>query len=301
MATRKNNINPLRINGLNGRMLRLPSKKKREILVLYGQHASLERMSGLTEVLSGYGNVTVPDLPGFGGMDSLYKIGLEPSIDNFADYLAAFMKMQYKHRKVTIVAMSFSFLIVTRMLQKYPDIAKKVECLVSFAGFLHRDDFHVKSRYYWTWRTIAWLGRGMIGSRIIRYTILLSPAIRLGYRLVAKVHPKLGGADQVERKKRVDFEIGLWHCNDVRTRMKTLTAMLTADLCKGKVDLPVYHVSVTGDFYFDNHTVEQHMRIVYTDFEEIKVEASAHAPTVIATAKEASPFIPKRLRALLSM
>lgn len=294
---------PLHVNNLNGRMLCLPPKKdnrKREILVLYGQHASLERMAGIAEVLNGYGAITIPDLPGFGGMDSFYKIGSKPTLDNYADYLASIIKLRYSKRKVTIVAMSFSFLIVTRMLQLYPELTKRVDMLVSFVGFLHRDDFHVRKSIYWTWRSVAFLFGSRIGSTFARYILLQPWVIRSAYALVSGRHPKLMGANKLEQKKRVDFEIKLWHINDMRTRMKTLKAMITADLCKQSVKMPVYHVSVAGDFYFNNNVVEQHMRIVYSDFENIPAKVSAHAPTIIATAKDAAPFIPPRLRKLLS-
>src|SRR5581483_6795608 len=74
-------IVPLNMNGLQGRMLHLPAPagRKREILLLYGHHSSLERWWGIAQVLNRYGAVTMPDLPGFGGMDSLYKIGRKPS------------------------------------------------------------------------------------------------------------------------------------------------------------------------------------------------------------------------------
>src|SRR5205085_11669969 len=89
-------IVPLNINGLEGRVMHLPAPKtkkagQREILFVYGLHSSLERWWGLTQVLNRYGAVTMPDLPGFGGMDSFYTIGKKPTLDNMADYLAAFV------------------------------------------------------------------------------------------------------------------------------------------------------------------------------------------------------------------
>ena len=82
-------IKPIHINGLNGRMLRVrPNTHKNvEILLLYGHHASIERMLGVAEVLARYGGVTMPDYPGFGGMDSFYKIKQKPTLDNYADYM----------------------------------------------------------------------------------------------------------------------------------------------------------------------------------------------------------------------
>src|ERR1700741_1092962 len=119
-------IVPLYINGMNGRMLHIPgpAHTKREILFIYGHHSTLERWWGLVQDLNQYGTVTMPDLPGFGGMDSFYRIGQKPTIDNLADYLAAFIKMHYKKRKFTIAGLSFGFLVATRMLQRYPEMAK---------------------------------------------------------------------------------------------------------------------------------------------------------------------------------
>jgi hypothetical protein len=59
-------ILPLNMNGLEGRMLRLPDSNKtgREILFIYGQHSSLERWWGLAQALNTTGGVTMPDLPG---------------------------------------------------------------------------------------------------------------------------------------------------------------------------------------------------------------------------------------------
>jgi len=136
-------ILPLYMNGLAGRMLRLPAKGgyKREILFVYGQHSSLERWWGLAQALNEVGAVTMPDLPGLGGMTSLYKIDQQASIDNLADYLASFMKLRYKNKKITVFGMSLGFVIVTRMLQKYPHMTDKIDKLVSIVGFAHHTDF----------------------------------------------------------------------------------------------------------------------------------------------------------------
>jgi hypothetical protein len=55
-------IQPLNMNGLRGRMLRLPAKnnKKREILFIYGHHSSLERWWGVIKEKSQNGPVTEP-------------------------------------------------------------------------------------------------------------------------------------------------------------------------------------------------------------------------------------------------
>lgn len=82
--------------------------------------------------------------------------------------------------------------------------------------------------------------------------------------------------------------------------MYTINGMLNLDLCNKTIKLPVYHVSVDGDQYFDNYNVEQHMRVIYEDYKEFKAVLGAHMPTIVATSKEVAPLIPAGLRRLLS-
>lgn len=295
-------IVPLNINGLHGRMLRVPaqSKKRREILLIYGHHASIERMIGFVEELSKYGAVTLPDLPGFGGMESFYKLGEKPTLDNLADYLAAFIKLRYKRRRITILGMSLGFLIVTRMLQKYPDIAKRVDILVSVVGFAHREDFILPKRVRWPLRVAASICSNKYPALFVQTFILRGPVIRACYALVASSHSKLKDANTEEQKKRINFEVRLWQANDIRTYMDTTITMLRADTCNIQVALPVHHVAVDVDRYFDNHRVEQHLGVIYEHVYVINAKQKTHAPTVVATAKDAAAFIPPALRRLLS-
>jgi pimeloyl-ACP methyl ester carboxylesterase len=295
-------IIPLNINHLKGRMLKVPSKtaKKREILLVYGHHSSIERMSGFIEELRKYGNVTLPDLPGFGGMESFYKIGKKPTLDNLADYLAAFIKLRYKRKKITILGMSMGFLITTRMLQKYPELASKVELLVSVVGFVHKEDFILPKRIKWPLRYSASLFSNRIPAWFMKTFILRGFIIRACYALVADSHSKLKDADKEEQKTRINFEIELWQKNDLRTYMDTAITMLSANLCDIQVSLPVHHVAVDVDRYFDNHRVEQHLGVIFSHVYVINAKMHAHAPTVVATAKDAAPFIPPQLRRLLS-
>lgn len=293
----------MHVNGMDGRMLRLPARrsKKRNILLLYGHHASLERMFGLAEVLNEHGTVLMPDLPGFGGMDSFYKIGQKPTLDSYADYLAALIKLYYKRRRVTIFAMSFSVPLVIRMFQKHPELAKKVDLFISIAGFVHRDDFIFNKKLYWSLRSLAHIFAYRLPAAFAGRLILRSPVIRSTYLLVSSRHSKMKDArDKEERKRRIDFEIGLWQMNDVRTRMSTMSLMFTIDLCKGpQINVPAYHVTATQDRYFDHEVVKQHLHIVFKDLKVIPSKMANHAPTIVASAKEAAPYIPKRLRTIL--
>lgn len=295
-------IHPLVMNGLEGRMLHIKPKnsKKREILVISGQHTSVERMESLAIELSKYGTVLVPDLPGFGGMEPLYKLGVKPDLDTMADYLASFVKLKYNRKRVTIVGISYGFIVVTRMLQKYPELARKVDLLVSLVGLVHYEDFKFKPRQLNLLRSGTKLFSYGFPAWIAKNIFLRSFFITATYKLVADKHAKFKDADTAERQRRISFEIYLWKCNDIRTYMYTINGMLYVDLCNVQVKLPVHHVSVAGDQYFDNYKVEQHMKVIYEDFTDHKAVMNAHMPTIVATSKEIAPLVPKSLRKLLA-
>lgn len=300
-------ILPLNINGLQGRMLRMPPPKgkKREIMYVYGHHASLERNFGVAQYLNRYGGVTVPDLPGFGGMDPFYKIGKKPSLDNMADYLASFIKLRYRKQKFTLTGLSLGFAVITRMLQKYPEITKQVEVLVSFAGFAHKSDFKYKKRTYYTFRFLTWWLSRRLPAAFIKYVLFRKVVIKFAYAVLEPIfvkgaNTKIRNASDEEKTARIDFEVYLWQCNDARTYMDIGHSMFTLDLTGTHVDTSVYHVAIKGDRYFNNLSVEEHMTNIFKDFILIKANLPAHSPSIIATAKDAAPFVPPPLRRILN-
>ena len=301
-------IVPLNMNGLQGRMLHMPAKKtgtgpgsNREILFVYGHHSSLERWWGLMLNLNKYAAVTMPDLPGFGGMDSFYKIGKEATLDNLADYLASFVKLRYKRKRLIIVGMSLGFVIATRMLQRYPELSKKVDMLVSFAGFAHHDDFTFSKPRMTAYLTGARLFSLPGASGFFRHVCLNSHILRTVYRHTNNAKDKFKDVHGEELERLLEFEVRLWHDNDVRTYMKTTVEFLTLDNCKKQVDLPVYHIAVDADRYFNNVIVEQHMSVIFKEFHLLaNLKIGNHAPSVIADAKSAAPFIPPKMRRILS-
>lgn len=295
-------IESLNINGMQGRMLRLPAPRgnKKEVLFVYGHHSSLERWWGVMQVLNRYAAVTMPDLPGFGGMDSFYKIGKQPTIDNLADYLAAFIKLKYRNKRLVIAGMSFGFVIATRMLQRYPELVKKVDLLVSIVGFAHHEDFSFSPAryrlYYWGTRLFS----HRLPAALFRHIALHPLVLKTVYARTHNAKYKFEQADTKEAfNQLMDVEIGLWHDNEVRTYMFTTTQFLKFDNCTRQVNLPVWHVSAEADHFFDNNRVEQHMRIIFTDFYSVKTKLTTHAPSVIADEKMAAPLIPAKLRKVL--
>lgn len=296
-------IVPLNINGLDGRMLKKPSgnpKKQREILLIYGHHAMLERWWGLVENLSDYGNVTMPDMPGFGGMDSFYKIGVRPSIDAFADYLAAFVKLCYKRKRVTIFAISFGFVVVTRMLQRYPELAGKVDLLVSEVGFAHHDDFVYSKRQKRLFRRVTRLFATRPVALFIRYCGLNRFVLRTLYVRLPNSKRRMIEVTPEEFELTMDFEVKLWQANDVRTHWLTTSDFLALDNCQQTIDLPLVHVVAQEEHYFDNRVVEQHMKVIFKNYKQFQAKTKAHTPSVLGDKKAMAVMVPAGLKKLLA-
>jgi pimeloyl-ACP methyl ester carboxylesterase len=294
-------IVPLNINGLDGRMLHVPASTKgsRDILLIYGHHAMLERWWGLVENLNEYGSVTMPDMPGFGGMDSFEKIGRHPDIDAFADYLAAFIKLRYRGKRVTIVGISFGFLVVTRMLQRYPELNKKVEMLISIVGFMHRDDFVYGRGRRNFYRRATRLFATRPAAFLIRYGALNRFVLKTLYAKLPNSKRRMIEVTPEEFNDTLEFEVKIWKANDVRTHWLTTSEFLNVDNCVKQVDLPVYHVVSEQDHYFNNNFVKQHMLVVFRDYHGYVARSKAHTPSILADKKAMRVLLPPGLRRAL--
>ena len=275
-------IVPLNINGLEGRMLRIPCQKKKagEILFVYGQHSSLERWWGVTLELS--------------------KIGKQPTIDNMADYLATFIKLKYRNKKVSIVGMSLGFVVVTRMLQKYPELTKKINLLASIVGFAHKSDLTFSKKRMFFYRNLSRLFSYRWTSFIFRYTALQPFVLRAAYHRTNNAKEKFNQMSGEEFDKTMEAEVELWRINDIQTQFKNYLELFALDNTKVQVNLPVHHVATKKDRYFNNVRVEEHLRRIYTDYIVYYTKVPNHAPTVIGTAKEAAPYIPPELRRIIN-
>jgi pimeloyl-ACP methyl ester carboxylesterase len=294
----KDYIQPLFVNGMRGRVLRVPAEKsgQREILLLYGHHALIERWWGLVQNLAAYGTVTMPDLPGLGGMDSFTSIGKRPTLDTYADYLASFVKLRYHTRRFTIVGISFGFIVATRMLQRYPELAKKVDLVVSIVGFMHYDDFlFLPSRRKFLAASAYVLSLPPI-SFLFRYIGLNYFVIKNIYTRTAsgKRRFKEVGAERFDELVR--FEARLWRENDVRTHWYTTSEFLQLDNCTKEINLPLFHVTSSDDQYFDSSVVEQHMRVVYEDVTVATMKSVSHTPSILGTKEELSVMLPPTLK-----
>lgn len=288
-------ITPLVVHGMHGRVLHMPGPRtdSPEVMFVYGHHSSIERWIGIMHLLNTRCAVTMPDLPGFGGMDSLYKIGKPATLDNLADYLADFIKQRYTQgQRFTIIGMSLGFVVVTRMLQRHPELTKHVKKLVSLFGFSHKDDFVLppNRRNFFLWGSRVFAQPGL--SHAYRALFLNKHVLSRAYHKTPNAKEKFKNNTPEQQAENMAFEIKLWQESDLRTYMKTSTEFLTLDNTKVHVGLPVHHIAVAADRYFNNDVVEKHFRQIFLDFTLIaKLSNANHAPTFIATKQQAGALI----------
>lgn len=295
-------IVPLDMNGLSGRMLYMPGPKDKntEILFVYGQHSSLERWWGMLQFANRYGAVVAPDLPGFGGMESFYKIGEKATLDNFADYLAAFIKMRYKRKKVVIVGLSLGFVVATRMLQRCPELTKNVRMLVSLVGFTHHSDLAFSRNRYWFYRIVGRVFSYWLPAIILRRVVLNRLVFRIAYHRMYTSKSKFASITSKEEfDQLLNAEALLWGMNDVRTHALTTHELLTLNNLGHKIDVPVWHIDVKADQYLNHQRVVDHMQEVFDKVYTATAPLATHAPSVIADEETASKLMPQKLRRAL--
>ncbi len=233
-------ISTLRMNNLKGRVMNVLGRvRSKEILLIYAPTMDIESVSHLANLLSRYGNVTVPDLPGFGGMSSFYKINEKPTVDNYAAYLAALVRLKYKKRRITIVTLGASFAFAVRMLQRYSNIESKTNGVISIGGYPHSQDLSVNiaERY----------------AKIFGYSIVNSAVIGGPINAALKFNRIVLTSSEQELPPEYDF----------RTASFVSRALLNIDLCKQRTGIPLHYIPSKSFGTLKTHDLAQHLQVVF--------------------------------------
>lgn len=288
------------LKGLKGRYWHAPALNKKldshVFVIVYGHHASLERNLGLAQYLRRFGQVIMPDLPGFGGMDSFYKVGKKPLLKNYAKYLDDFFKFKFAPKQTfSLIGFSFGFLVVTKFLQKYPKSHQNIRSLISVVGFVNGSTFKftpVRRRFY---LGISALIKTKPGAYVLRLLFLNRWLLRSFYARTFSAKHKFKDCPDEKKKEFLEMEIKLWHCNDVRTWAFTAKEMMTCDLTDKKVRHELYQLTVKSDQFLDVDSNKANLEKIYNKVVILDVELPTHAPTVIADIAEVNSLIPPTL------
>jgi hypothetical protein len=186
------------------------------------------------------------------------------------------------------------------MLQRYPELAKKVDLLVSIVGFMHKSDLVFKPSRLKVYKFIARVLATRPVGMFIRYCMFNRSVLKIMYRVMPWSRIRMIEVTPDEFNQSIEFEIKLWRVNSVRTHWLTTSEFLDLNNCQQFVGLPVVHIVSEGDHYLNNLKVEQHMRQVFSDYRQFTAKTKAHVPSVLADKKAMAVLLPQGLRKLLS-
>ena len=279
-------VESLRVQGLSGRVLSATETEApwSSILLLYGQHASVERIANFAAALSRFGEVTCPDLAGFGGMDPVAATDRRTAIDGVADVLAETVRMIYGEREFSIVAMSFGLAVAIRMLHRHEDLRPRVRLIVSVAGVTTGQDLRFMPGVRCALRATARIGATRMASAGVNRWIL-KPAI-VGFLCRRLARPRLDDL-------ALAAEVRLWCSADWRTRLRTLAELLgPSQSSEVRLPTPVHHVAPSGDPYVEHQAVTATLRHLFADVAVTHVDSGAHVPPSAASPHACGEFLP---------
>ncbi|HEY4964087.1 MAG TPA: hypothetical protein VIH90_05315 [Candidatus Saccharimonadales bacterium] len=288
-------ILPLNINGLEGRMINIEGdskSKKNEILVIYDLNSNLERWWGLVVGLRRYANVTMADLPGFGGMGSFYTIGSKPTLDNLADYMASLVKLRYKRKRLNVIAIGFGFVVATRMLHRNPELKSKVKMIICINGYAHSEDLDHGGN-----KLISTIGYKLGSTTLVSWVIKLLANNRLVLNIKYGENTK-----KMTKQKAIDssfltkFKVDLKRETDVRSMNLIKLQLLSLDNCNARITNKLWHITYGTNKELDSKLIEQHLKVIFTDYNFQASKITRKIPFVMNDEKLAIKLLPAKLR-----
>lgn len=291
-------VRTITVQGLKGRMLTHPPRDnhKRTIVFIYGIHGSLERFYGVIHFLARFGQVIVPDLPGMGGMESFYKNGKRPTLDNYGDYLADFLSQEVPEGRLTLVGLSFGFVVITRMLVRHPALSERTDMVISTMGLADGRDINIRGAYRMFANAVFWAERTRPLDRAFHYLMTRAWMMKLIYHGGS---PKMKALPPADRPGFIAFESYLWRCNDMRTYGECMGELFALRQVADHVPLPVHHISTPRDHWLDVASAHRHIGEIFTEVIAHPSKLSNHGGTAYADEDEAREIIPGTVVKLL--
>lgn len=291
-------ISTISIGGHDTRKLFLKSDKKNNYLIVYGHHSNIERIYSLALFLNRYGSVTAVDLPGHAGIPAKWK---NPKFGNYADYLKECINHLYKDDdRVNIVTMSYGFILVTTLLQMYPELQPKIARVISLGSFTSDKQLNFSWLLKNIYRITSWvLSRSMVVFLV--ETMILKNKWCLRWIITSSLRrsPKTKGVDRIQFNKIVDMEMNLWSGSDFETHYKTTLKMLKFSLPEEKIASSLINLYSKSDQYIIPEKSINAINRIYQDAIHLPVDLKSHAPSLVADVKEIEDMMPRELTGLL--
>ncbi|HIA91686.1 TPA: alpha/beta fold hydrolase [Candidatus Saccharibacteria bacterium] len=296
------NISEYDFKGLKGRMGHWPAKNTdatRTFVIIYGQHATIERLLPMIGALQNFGDVYIADNPGFGGMDPASKINNYPDLEFYADHLNHFITTHIPDdRTITLLGISFGFQMVTELLSTYPKLTPRVEEVISLVGFVSHKDFSMKKTVEIPLMYgLCNIGRTRLGAKILDALFLNNFFIPVVYKLTKPLNETLKDKNKEETNEYVRESAWLWVVNDTYTHGATAWDFFkTTDLSGYKLPVKGKYLSAPSDHLLNTEQIKASMRTMFKDFESHDLNVHGHAPLDIETEDHVLDILPQAIK-----
>lgn len=294
-------LKSISIMGIESRLLDIENVNyDKQFVLLGGQHTSIERMYAIAQFLGDFGSVKLIDLPGFGGVDSFRKIGKKINLDNYATYLHQFI-VKNDLKDFDFFATSFSSIVVTRMLQMYPETQKRVRRVILFVGFSSGEDFSIRQPQKTLINILITLTSNPVGANIFKFLFTNKISLWLMLKIFSIFKTKMKSNDKKVVVDNIAMEYQLWTNNDRETHAKSTKIMFGVDLTrqKKKIDLTCHNIVTTNDQYFDVGSVNQGFKQIYSKYKPCYIKLNVHAPSLIADKADVAKIMGDKTISLL--
>jgi|GEM_PF-2882175 len=295
---------PYIYKGLKGRYVHFEATSKnarRTFVIVYGQHATLERIEPILRAITRYGDVYAVDNPGFGGMDAAYKIKEYPDLKFYSGHLEHFISEYIpKDRQLTLMGISYGFQIITSMLGNNKQLCKRVELAISFVGFVSYDDFSMPLSYtIFLKYFMSNVGRTRFGAFLFKITI--RPALlKFAYFLARPTDVKYKSLSKTEAQTYVAKQTWLWMANDHRTHSATAYDFwYKNNLTSLRIPVDGIHICVPNDHLFKNSIISSELNQMYQTMTTLNLNLDNHAPLDVDTPRKVYALFPATLKAML--
>jgi len=294
---------PYTYKGLSGRYIHMPAateKAKRTFVILYGQHATLERIEPIVKALTRYGDVYAVDNPGFGGMDAAYKIKEHPTLEFYSGHLKHFISEYIPaDRQLTLMGISYGFQIIANTLGEDKELCSRVEMAISFVGFVSYRDFDMPLAYSLFLKSfLSNIGHTWLGGKILNMTIRPS-ILKLSYFIARPNDVKYKSLNKGEAKNYLSEQTWLWMVNDDRTHAATARDFwYKNDLTNLRIPVNGVHIGVPRDHLFRNSVIHEELEVMFQKMTLLELNLENHAPLDVDTEAKVSELFPATLKSM---
>lgn len=263
------------------------------IVLLMGQHSSIERWKGLYEFLNEFGHYVSPEYPGTG--KSIRNPDFNPNKENIVKWVTWFINNKCRSDNLIFLAGSAGFFYLTHAFHSELSLRTKTKGVIGISAFtgkecLNTDLFRLDPVFK--------LLSAKLGSKAFKKTIKSKAFYTIMKRMVIASDKLFSTYPKEIQEKIIETEYSLWLNEDPYTYFSMAYDFLHSKSPDTVVDIPIISARPLKDRYI-NPVSDEYIKKIYPKATFSTINYHRHAPHYTATAKEIAEFIPEDCKTFL--